>query len=159
AQFDWTDLIFRKMRKLAGLDVCISVLVPAEIIALVYYKALRDATHSLTLKQICRQILKDEVQHILFQTNALRNLRRGKSALTKAILPWCHRAFMWVTILVVWLQHGRTLRAGGYNFSRFFGEALCEMEDAILLLNGDWDTVRKRSNTFVSLALPSSAGS
>src|SRR5688572_4415129 len=53
----FTDGVFRKLRKLLGnLEISISVLITAEIIAEVYYAALRDATNSLVLKALCKQI-------------------------------------------------------------------------------------------------------
>ena len=43
---DRLDNIFRWLRKLAGLEGTVTVLLTAEIISMVYYKALRLATHS-----------------------------------------------------------------------------------------------------------------
>ena len=40
----WPDTVFRRLRQLGGLEISISVLITAEIIAKVYYAALREAT-------------------------------------------------------------------------------------------------------------------
>jgi hypothetical protein len=49
----WLDSVFRKLRGLAGLELSLTVLVTAEIIAVPYYRALRAATGSPILKMIC----------------------------------------------------------------------------------------------------------
>src|SRR3954469_1861019 len=50
---NWLDAVFRRLRKLAGLDVCVTVLVTAEVLAMPFYRALRDATRSPLLRAIC----------------------------------------------------------------------------------------------------------
>src|ERR1700677_2982837 len=42
---DWTDRVFRGMRRLAGLELYLSLLVSAELIGNVYYRALESATN------------------------------------------------------------------------------------------------------------------
>jgi len=56
----WVDNVFRKLRNLASLENSVMVLITAEIIATVYYIALKNATDSRTLKTLCRQILANE---------------------------------------------------------------------------------------------------
>src|SRR5215831_13477680 len=48
----WTDSIFRVLRKLAGFEAAVTVLVTAEMIGFVYYRALARATESRCLKAI-----------------------------------------------------------------------------------------------------------
>ena len=40
----WVDTVFRRLRVLAGLELSLTVLVTAELIAVPYYRALREAT-------------------------------------------------------------------------------------------------------------------
>ncbi len=56
----WLDGIFRRLRKLAGLEACAAVLVTAEVLAMAYYQALRDATRSQLLRSLCARILVEE---------------------------------------------------------------------------------------------------
>jgi len=49
-QANWTDAVFRRLRKNVSYEWSITVLIVAEIIALVYYKALRESTTSVVLK-------------------------------------------------------------------------------------------------------------
>src|SRR5436190_1415789 len=63
-QKTFTDTVFRRLRRPVGLEGSICILVTAEIIAKVYYAALREATGSRVLRRLCDQILRDEVEHV-----------------------------------------------------------------------------------------------
>ena len=60
------DSIFRRLRQVNGIRSEVTVLVTAEIIALSYYTALKNATKSSALKSICSQMLHDELPHVVF---------------------------------------------------------------------------------------------
>src|SRR5437016_5401755 len=74
-QKHWIDHVFRRVRKLAGLELCLHVLVTAEIVAVPYYSALLEATASPLLKAICLQILHAEADHLRYQAENLPLLR------------------------------------------------------------------------------------
>ena len=57
---NWTDSMFRRIRKLAGYEAAVTILVTAEMIGFVYYRALARATASPCLKTICREMCADE---------------------------------------------------------------------------------------------------
>jgi hypothetical protein len=119
---DWVDNTFRSLRKLAGLEGTVTVLLTAEIISMVYYKALKLATSSVLLQQICKQVLIDEEMHLRFQSFALGLLYKRKMKVTFFISKFLHNILMAGTIIVVWLYHKKVLRAGRYNFFLFFHE-------------------------------------
>lgn len=127
----WTDGVFRRIRRLMGLDLCVSVLVTAEIIARVYYQALREATSSPVLRRLCDQILRDEAAHVAFQCGMLHRLRAGRSGPVRALAAWAQRGFMLGTMGVVWLCHYRVYHAAGYSLFRYAGETLVELEKAL----------------------------
>ncbi len=120
----WMDKIFRQLRKLAGLENTLIVLVTAEIIAKVYYKALENATDSILLKRICIQILEDEDQHLSFQAFTLQHFYTSSTRLKQIITRSWHRLLMTGTILVVWVGHRKVLKNGGSFFSKFFMETM-----------------------------------
>jgi hypothetical protein len=64
----WIDSTFRRLRKLAGLELCAMVLVTAEVLAVPFYQALGDATGSPLLRSICVHILRDEAAHLHYVT-------------------------------------------------------------------------------------------
>jgi len=117
---DWLDNTFRLLRKLAGLEGTVTVLLTAEIIAIPYYKALHRATGSRTLRQICKQILVDEEMHLRFQSYTLHQLYKRKSLLARFFSRTLHSILMAGTIIMVWYYHKRVLVAGGFGFGDFF---------------------------------------
>ena len=123
---DGLDNIFRRLRKLAGLEGTVTVLLTAEIISMVYYKALKAATSSHLLKQICEQILLDEEFHLRFQCYTLNLLQRRKSPFLQVMAGLLHRILMTGTIVMVWLFHSKVLSAGGYGFASFFNSVYFE---------------------------------
>lgn len=127
----WTDGVFRRVRRLMGLDLCITVLVTAEIIARVYYQALHEATSSRLLRRLCEQILRDEAAHVAFQSSMLHRLRCARPAWRREAAAWLQRSFMVGTMAVVWLCHHRVYRAAGYSLFRYAGETLVELEKAL----------------------------
>jgi hypothetical protein len=115
-QKHWVDGVFRRLRSLAGLELCVAVLVAAEAIAVPYYRALRGATKSPLLRAICNHILHDEEAHLGYQGRTLLLMGPGN------VKRWAQRAFLCVTIGLVWVEHRSVFAAGGYEFGRFFRE-------------------------------------
>jgi len=102
----------------------IIVLLTAEIIAKIYYKALMQATSSGLLQSVCKQILSDEDAHIDFQCYTLFRLTENKKNLGRAIGRTWHFILMLGTIVVVWITHRTVLKKGGFYFSRFWLQTL-----------------------------------
>ena len=119
---DWLDNIFRRLRKLAGLEGSVTVLLTAEIIAMVYYKALFNATRSAILKKICLQILKDEEMHLRFQSYTLECLYKHKRGFALIFSRTVHHVLVAGTIFMVWIWHYKVLRSGGYSFRQYAGD-------------------------------------
>jgi hypothetical protein len=131
----WPDSVFRWLRRRAGLELSVSVLLTAEIIATVYYVALRAATRSSVLQRLCDQILADEGEHVRFQCERLAILRQGRTSWSLGSVHMLHRILFWGTCLVVWWKHGRALRAGGFGLRRFWRGAWQEMNAALRLMD------------------------
>jgi rubrerythrin len=118
------DTIFRQLRGLAGLELSLTVLVTAEIIAVPYYRALRSATHSPTLKIICTRILEDEAKHLEFQASMLARVASNRPRLLQRMLAALHRLFLTGTIFIVWKEHRSAFVLAGYDFGKFKAETL-----------------------------------
>jgi len=125
-QRHWVDSVFRKLRGLAGLELSLTVLVTAEIIAVPYYRALRNATGSPILKMICTRILEDEANHLKYQASMLAGVTFGRPQAMQRTLTELHRLFLFGTTLVVWNNHRSVFEAAGYTFRRFQNETLSE---------------------------------
>jgi rubrerythrin len=125
---DWTDRIFRRIRRLASLHSYLCVLISAELIGIVYYRALESATGCERLRALCRIIVADELAHVGFESRLLITLRAGRAAPSRGSIRWAHRIFFSATAAVVWLTHGSVLRAAGHGVRSFLRACLAQYE-------------------------------
>jgi hypothetical protein len=118
-QTDWTDRAFRILRRLAGLEIQVSVLIAAELIGKVYYRALEAATDCRQLKALCRIIVADELAHVGFESELLREMHAQKRPFLRAAVSFVHRTFFRGVSIVVWATHRPVLKAAGYRMRTF----------------------------------------
>jgi hypothetical protein len=118
-QRHWVDRIFRRLRKLAGLECMVTVLVTAEVLAVPYYRAVLRISSCPVLRAVCRRILREEAQHLLFQASTLAALQRTRPAWWIRLTRFGQHVLLAGTCLTVWGQHGRVLRQGRVNFLSF----------------------------------------
>ena len=123
---DWTDRVFRCVRRLAGLELCVYVLITAELIGKVYYRALEAATGCQRLKVLCRILVCEELAHVGFESQLLLALRAARPTPARAMLRCVHRTFFASTALVVWLTHRAVLRRAGYDALSFLRSCLAQ---------------------------------
>jgi hypothetical protein len=119
----WTDFVFRRVRRLMGLETLLTVLLTVELIAEVYYRAIRNATQCPALRRICTQILRDEKRHVQFHVERFAILRRGRWRIRSALHRAIWRCFFAGTCLAAWVKHRRAFRQGGYTLAAFWSEA------------------------------------
>jgi rubrerythrin len=132
----WVDTVFRRLRGLAGLELSLTVLVTAELIAVPYYRALRGATGSAILKMICTRILEDESSHLKYQASMLARISSGRLSFVQQLIRAAHKFFLAGTAAVVWREHRAALGAGNYDYRRFLRETMLE--------SSNWDQARRR---------------
>ena len=123
---DWTDQVFRGVRRLAGLEFYLYILTSAELIGIVYYRALEAATDCQRLTVLCRGLVSDELAHIGFESHLLLALRAERAAPVQAMMRLAHRAFFAGTAGIVWLTHRSVLRQGGYGARSFLRVCLSQ---------------------------------
>jgi hypothetical protein len=123
---DWTDRVFRLVRRLAGLELYIYVLISAELIGIVYYRALEAATDCQRLRVLCRSLVSDELAHVGFESQLLLTLQAGRAAPVRSLMRLAHRAFFASTACVVWLTHRSVLCQGGYGARNFLRVSLSQ---------------------------------
>lgn len=123
---NWTDAVFRRLRKNVGFELTITVLITAEIISVVYYRALKRATNSKMLAGICDKILTDETFHIKYESEIINHIRDSKPAAVKQVTAFLHQFLFFGTMLVVYFNHKKVLKRGGCDFSDFW--AACWLE-------------------------------
>jgi hypothetical protein len=120
----WVHAVFRRLRGWAGLELRMRVLATAEVLAIPYYTALRDATGSPLLRSICCRILTEEAEHLRFQAFTFWRLESRRVALLRAMTRGVHRCFLLATMLLVWMQHRWVFRAGGYSLRKLWEQSL-----------------------------------
>jgi hypothetical protein len=128
---NWGDTLFRAIRYfLSEMEIWATSVVMVETMALIYYQAIRSATRSTVLRQICRQILKDEVSHLRFQWERLALLHRNRPKWLRSITYLVQYFLFFGIVIAVWLDHHQALQAGGYSFQRYWRTAWAKMNYA-----------------------------
>lgn len=112
----WSDRVFVLLRRLHSLRTEVLVLLVAEVIALSYYAALREAIRDPALRDAFERIHADEVFHVDFHGATLP----AYLSTLPVSLRWIARILWNVSVtgasIVVVLDHGRLLR--GLRVSR-----------------------------------------
>jgi len=122
----WTDRVFRRLRRLAGLELYMCVLISAELIGNVYYRVLATAMGCQRLKVLCRTLVADELVHVAFESQLLIALRAARPRSARLLIRSTHRAFFGGTASVVWLTHRALLRRSGYDARSFLRLCLAQ---------------------------------
>lgn len=130
----WTDSIFRVLRKLAGFEAAVTVLVTAEMIGFVYYRALARATGSSCLKTICRTMCADESLHLRYETQLLLTLRGERGPLLRRAVEIAHRTLLVVSARIVFFDHRLVLEHVGYDARTFRRD--CQAIYRMVMRNG-----------------------
>jgi len=120
----WVDGLFRRVRRLAGYELMLTMFVCAEFVAVPYYTAIRDATSSVTLKRIARRILLDEAQHLEFQADNLALCAAARGDLMRFLTILAQLAALSATCLLVYPLHRRVFGAAGMSAFRFWAMAV-----------------------------------
>lgn len=120
---DPIDGAFRWLRKLAGLELSVTVLSTAECLSVPYYSAVRDATQSELLKRICEGILRDEALHLCYQGHVLGLFSQGRGFWRESITRTLHRLLLLSAGCVVYAQHSQLFRGVEMPLATFLGRA------------------------------------
>lgn len=124
----WVHSVFRWLRGMAGLELCLRVLVTAEVLARPYYAALRDATRSPLLRSICQRFLDEESAHLRFQAFVLRRFQSRHHLLPEVLIKTSHAVLLAWTVALVWVEHKTVFRSAGRSFHHFWKEAWGEFD-------------------------------
>ena len=115
----WTDRVFRRIRKRAELEFALAVLLSAELIGNVCYRALESATGCQKLRLLCRMLVADELAHVGFESDLLLSMRAERAAPVRIAQDLAHRTFLMCTAVVVWTTHRAVLKQSGYGLVGF----------------------------------------
>ena len=117
---NWGDSLFRRVRYFnTNMELWTLAVIVVESTAQIFYQSLKDATNCELLKQICNDILIDEVYHITFQTERLAIIYEGKNNFSKAWRRIAYKYFFYATSTLVWAAHRKLFKAGGNAFDSY----------------------------------------
>jgi hypothetical protein len=118
---NWGDTLFRKVRYFnTSMEWWTLAVIAVESTAQVFYQSLKDATGCGLLKEICTDILIDEVAHIRFQQERLASIFKTKSNTARHISYYGYHYFFLAVSLLVWMAHRKIFKAGGNGFKKYY---------------------------------------
>jgi hypothetical protein len=113
----WTNGAFTACRRILGLRTKMMTLAIAEVIGIVYYRALASGVGSDALAVSLRRIANEESQHLDFQAaffdHAIAQMPRALRTPYRWLLRALMLAILGAALLVLLLDHGRILRRVG----------------------------------------------
>lgn len=120
----WSDTVFVRLRRLMGLRLELLVLMIAEVVALRYYRALRDGAGDPLASEVAGRVLADEERHVPFHCARLHaSLAELPRAARRPVLAgW--RLLLLVVCAVVAVDHGAALRHLGVGRRRFLADVM-----------------------------------
>ncbi|MFE4965470.1 ferritin-like domain-containing protein [Streptomyces sp. NPDC056660] len=127
----WSDTVFVRLRRLMGLRMELLVLMIAEVVALRYYRVLRDGTDDALTAEVAGRILSDEERHVPFHCERLHaSLAELPHAVRRPVMAvW--RLLLLAASLVVAADHGRALRRLGIGRLRFVGDVMASSQAVV----------------------------
>ncbi|MGW4626950.1 ferritin-like domain-containing protein [Streptomyces rubiginosohelvolus] len=120
----WSDRVFVTLRRALGLRLELLVLMIAEVVALRYYRALRDGAGDALTREVAGRILADEERHVPFHCHRLRRALRPLPPPVRVLVTSGWRAALAAAALVVAVDHGPALRRLGVGRFRFACEVV-----------------------------------
>ncbi len=115
----WTNSVFRWLRNHFGVEFNIQILLIAELIAEAYFGALYRRCPDVGVRLCCRKILADEMRHLAFHAEFLRERLGTKPAWWRTVWRVQFRLFNLVTCVVVAWDHRSCFRAIGLGALEF----------------------------------------
>lgn len=123
----WSDQVFVALRHALGLRSELLVLMVAEVVALEYYRVLRDGTEDELTAEVAGRLLADERRHVPFHCTRLRSGFGHWPAPARALLRTGWSGLTLAAAVVVAIDHGPGLRTLGANRAGFVRGVLAEL--------------------------------
>ncbi|WP_020667806.1 hypothetical protein [Amycolatopsis nigrescens] len=127
----WTDTVFVRLRRALGLTTELLVLMVAEVVALRYYRALRDGSGDALTSEVAARVLADEQRHVSFHCRRLRDSFAAMSRPGRSVVTVVWRLVLIGAVVTVAWGHGRALRRLGVARWRFVADVVNLFEEAV----------------------------
>jgi len=129
----WTNGAFTACRRLLGLRTKMMTLAVAEVIGIVYYRALAAGIGSPALAVSLRRIANEESRHLDFQAAFFERAIAARPRWARVPYRWALRglmlAILGAALIVLWLDHGRALRSAGATVHGLTSASWRELSD------------------------------
>ncbi|MFI6660609.1 ferritin-like domain-containing protein [Streptomyces sp. NPDC050523] len=127
----WSDAVFVRLRRLMGLRMELLVLMIAEVVALRYYRALRDGAGDALTTDVAARILADEQRHVPFHCERLHTslAELPRAAHRPVMTAW--RLLLLAASLVVSADHGAALSRLGTGRLRFVLDVMASSREVV----------------------------
>lgn len=123
----WSFTAFCWSRRIFGVGFELTVLLLTEIVSTAYYRLLRRHGVDGPLRQMCSLILRDEAGHVAFHRDRLARSARVAGSSFGTMWELRFRLLGLAAATMLWVNHGRAIRAlGGANFE-FYDEVWLEL--------------------------------
>jgi hypothetical protein len=133
----WSDTVFVTLRRALGLRLELMVLLIAEVVALRYYRALRDGAADPLVTQVAARILADEERHVPFHCDRLRIGFAGFPKPARAAVFGAWRVLLLGVAATVAADHGPALHRLGVGRLVFVADVLTAFEAALARVRGE----------------------
>ncbi|MFF4310930.1 ferritin-like domain-containing protein [Streptomyces sp. NPDC001507] len=127
----WSDAVFVRLRRLTGLRMELLVLMIAEVVALRYYRALRDGTDDALTEEVAGRILSDEERHVPFHCERLHSSLAELPRATRRPVMALWRVLLLAVCVVVAADHGAALRRLGTGRLRFVRDVMASSHGVV----------------------------
>lgn len=118
----WSDRAFVYIRRIKSIHSQVLTLLVAELVAVPYYRSLRDGTGSDQLATVFGHIHADEARHVDFHAETLPALMQGWSAPVRWLVRAFWNSLVATTSVIVAFEHGAALRVAGVRRRRFVAD-------------------------------------
>jgi len=132
----WSDALFVRLRRALGLRLELLVLMVAEVVALSYYRALRDGTGDALTTQVAGRILADEQRHVPFHCDRLRQELAGLPSGVRWLVTSAWRVLVTGAAVLVAIDHGPALHALGVHRRGFVIDVVRQTGSAARAMRG-----------------------
>ena len=136
----WSNACFILLRRLFGLEEELLTLLVPEMIAQLFFRALRDGTGDPGLRAVFNQIIHDEDGHVAFHADFLRRRLAGLPLPRRAMLRAGWRVIFRAACVAVILDHRKVLGAVGVSPAAFWwdcGLIFDEVAASLFRLGGE----------------------
>ncbi|WP_051580123.1 ferritin-like domain-containing protein [Pseudonocardia acaciae] len=127
----WSDVVFVRLRRALGLRLELMVLMVAEVIALRYYRALRDGPEDALTTEVAGRILADEARHVSFHTVRLAAWLADLPRVARPVVAWSWWLLLLGAAVTVAVDHGPALRRLGVARRTFVSEVAAEFRSVV----------------------------